>query len=84
MEMSNNIHNMKINLPIVTSNFSPIRFRVPQLPAAVTCFPMGVHFKSFLYVLLHTFISTLVKKFLGNEFIHRFARSLIKFPHYKG
>ena len=50
MEMSNNIHNININLHIVTSNYSPIRFRIPQLPAAVSYFPMGVHFKSFYKV----------------------------------
>ena len=83
MEMYNNIHKCNIKLPIVTLNFSPISFRVPQLPAAVTCFPMVLTLNHLMcYYTIHTFISTLVTKFFGKEFIPRFDRSLVKFPDY--
>jgi len=57
---------------INTFEIITVLLQVSHLPAAVTGFPIGIEFKLLIRcMLVDTFISTLVKKFLGKEFVPR-------------
>ena len=49
--MSNNIHKINIKLPIVTLNFSPIKFLVPNFQQLSRVFPWAFTLNLFICVI---------------------------------